>query len=120
MRILNLEDTKKRDGVIIKALLGTSEFRQLSGYLDNLAVFSTKMIECQTKAIRTGAHHNFARYLLCPVSIRRTFKTDTHDFENIKCGAVEYKDTLFIIYSVRRKGFEIKKSNLNGNESDTN
>ena len=103
MRILKLEENKKNNGVIIKALLGTGEFTQLGGHLKNLVLFAVKTIDEPTKAIKTGARHSYARYFLLPICIRKRFKTDTHDFENIKCGAVEYKDGLFVVFRLPRK-----------------
>ena len=101
----------KKNGVIINALLGSSEFKQLEGYLENLVLFAVKAIDEPTKAIKTGARHSYARYFLLPIKIRRAFRTDTHDFENIKCGAVEYKDSLFVVFCLDRKGIVQEKNN---------
>lgn len=103
MKILKLEENKKNNSVIIKGLVGVSEFRQLSGYLNKLVVFAIDTIDEPTKAIKTGARHNYARYLLLPVKIRKRFRADTHDFENIRCGAIEYKDRLFVVFCLERK-----------------
>ena len=103
MRILYLEASKKPRGVEIKALLSDTEFNQLLSNLDNLCVFATKTINEPATAIKTGARHSFAKYLLFPAKLRRQFKTDDFDFENVTCGAVKYKDKLYVIYGVPRK-----------------
>jgi hypothetical protein len=103
MKILKMENREDKDGVIIEALIGNGEFRQLAGYLDWLVSFSANTISEPARAIKTGARHSYARYLLLPIKIRKRFKVDTHDFENIKCGAVEYRDMLFVIYGVPNK-----------------
>jgi len=88
---------------MVKALLGSGEFRQLRGYLNNLVLFAMRTIDEPTKAIKTGARHSYARYFLLPIKIRKIFRTDTHNFENIKCGAVEYKDRLFVVFCMNKK-----------------
>lgn len=103
MRILNVEDGKKRKGIIIKAIIGVPEFEQLAGNLDNLCVFATKTVTEPSSAIKTGARHSFAKYLLFPVKLRRRFKASDFDFEKIICGTVEYKDTLYVVYGVEKK-----------------
>ncbi len=103
MRILRIENSKKPNGVEINALMGEAEFRQLLGYLDNLCVFATKTIIEPATAIKTGARHSYAKYLLFPVKLRREFKTHDFDFEKIVCGTVKYREKLYVIYEVPRK-----------------
>lgn len=104
MRIRKLEGSIKNDEIFINALLRETEFLQLKGHLKKLAVFSVENLNFSSKAIKTGARHSYARYLLLPVNLRRAFKTDKHDFNNIKCGALTFKDELFVVYSFKRKG----------------
>src|SRR5258706_14328599 len=104
MKIVALEENKKPHGVEVKALLGDTEFQQLLGHLDNLAVFATETIDEPATAILTGARHSAARYLLFPVTLRRQFKTDDYDFEKLSCGVMKYRDMLYVIYGLPRTG----------------
>jgi hypothetical protein len=107
MRILNLENNKKARVIEIKAVLGETEFEQLAGDLDNLCLFSTKRVVEPSTAIKTGARHSYAKYLLFPVSLRRQYKTDDFDFEKLVCGVVKYRDKLFVLFGVPRKNVVI-------------
>ena len=71
--------------------------------MSNLCVFATSTIGEPASAIRTGARHSYAKYLLFPVTVRRQFKTDKFDFKNIVCGTLRYKDKLYVIYEVPKK-----------------
>ena len=104
MKIISLKNSREPRAVEIKALLGDTEFAQLASNLKNLCVFATLNIKEPAKAIKTGARHSYAKYLLFPVSLRRKFKTDTFNFDELECGAVHYKDKLYVIYGVPRKG----------------
>ena len=103
MKILKITNGSKGDAVEIQALLGSAEFDQLIGTLDHICVFATRTITERATAIKTGARHSYAKYLLFPVSLRRRFKTDEYDFEKIKSGTVKYRDKLYVIYEVPRK-----------------
>lgn len=103
MRILTLENSKKPRGIEIRALISDTEFSQLISNLDHLCVFATKTIDEPAKVIRTGARHSYAKYLLFPVKLRRKFKADEFNFENITCGAVKYRDKLYVVFGVPKK-----------------
>lgn len=103
MRILNVEDSKKKHGVIIRAIMGEPEFKQLVGNLDNLCVFATKTLTEPATFIKTGARHSFAKYLLLPVALRRKLKTDEFDFEQLACATIEYKDKVYVVYGVGKR-----------------
>jgi hypothetical protein len=103
MKISDLKKLAKGSEIRIRAVLGSGEFRQLNGFIDNLVVFSADMIKHKTNAIKTGARHSYARYLLLPVKIRKMFQTDTHDFDSLSCGAVEYKDKIYLVFCLERK-----------------
>ncbi|MFQ5787154.1 MAG: hypothetical protein ACE5H1_04160 [Thermodesulfobacteriota bacterium] len=103
MKILDLDNHKKRNGVVINALLGNSEFKQLLGHLDCLCVFSTKTISEPASFTKIGAKHRHAKYLLFPVKLRRQFSLDEYDFDKLTCGCVEYKDKVFVVYGVSKK-----------------
>lgn len=105
MRIISLEDGHRPHGMEIRAAVSNIEFRQLDGNLDNLCVFATRTISEPSSAIKTGARHNYAKYLLLPVRLRRQFRTDSYDFDELRCGAMTYKDKLFVIFAIPRKGF---------------
>ena len=103
MDIFSVDERATRSDIFIHARLDISEFHALQGHMDNLTVFSPSLIDTPSKAIKTGARHSYARYFLLPVPIRRKFRTDTHDFDNIKCSAVEAGDKLFVVFSLDRK-----------------
>ena len=102
LRIVKVENSKKPHGVEIRALMGVPEFEQLHGSLHDLCVFATKTLGERATAVKTGARHSWIKYLLLPVRLRRQFKTDEFDFENIECGVARYRDTLYVIYGVKR------------------
>lgn len=89
--------------MVIEAFMENKEFHQLAGYLDNLVSFSAESITEPTRAIKTGARHARARYLLLPSKVRKSFKTDTHDFERIRCNCLENGSKLFIIFALEKK-----------------
>ena len=104
MIIIKLQkSTKPPRGIEIRALLSDVEFEHLLGNLDRLCVFATKTINEPATTIKTGARHSYAKYLLFPVRLRRLFKLDDFDFNKIACGAVKYRDKVYIIYGLPRK-----------------
>jgi hypothetical protein len=103
LKILRVDDGKRQNAVEIHAILGAPEFEQLLGSLDSLCVFATKTITEKSSVIKTGARHSFAKYLLLPVSVRRKIKSDEYDFENIKCGTVRHRDTIYVVYGIAKK-----------------
>ena len=114
VRILRLENSKKPNGIVITALLGDAEFKQLVGDLDNLCVFARKTIGERATAIKTGAKHSYAKYLLFPVKLRRQFKADEFDFQKIGCGSLKYRDKLYVIYEVPKKGILVPLKDSEG------
>lgn len=101
MKILSLEE--EGDSYLLKASMKKEEFRNLLGIMDGLIIFASQNIDVPTKAIKTGARHSFARYLLLPISIRKLFKTETHDFDDIKVGMVEFEGDVYVVYRVMEK-----------------
>jgi len=87
------------------------EFAQLLGCLDDLCVFSTSTIKEHASAIKTGARHNWAKWLLFPRKLRRKFKASEYDFTNLCCGAIENGDRLFVIYGVQKKSIVTQQDN---------
>jgi hypothetical protein len=102
MKILAIENGSQTKAVTIKALLGTHELEQLNGTIADLCVFAVKAIGEPTSFTKTGARHSHAKYLLMPATLRRKFPADGFDYEHLTCGAVQYKDALFVIYRVPR------------------
>ncbi len=103
MRILKIENSRKPDAVEITALLGIKELQQLLGELSEICVFFTGSITAKTSITMTGARHTHAKYFLFPAKLRREFKADEFDFSKVTCGAVRYREKLFVIYGVPRK-----------------
>lgn len=103
MKILNLEDGNGHKRVVVRAILGGQEFEHLGGALDNLCVFSTKVVCEESSVIKTGAKHSHAKYFLYPVSLRKKVNANDFEFERVTCGTVEYKDSLYIVFAVPRK-----------------
>ena len=100
MRILTIKNSDRPHGFEIHSLLGKSEFEQLQGQLARLCVFATSTITEPATSIKTGARHSYAKYLLLPVKLRRQHKTSDYNFNGLRCGTVNYRDALYIIYRV--------------------
>jgi hypothetical protein len=100
---LDLKNSSKPNGVKIIGLMGSAEFKQLNGELNNLCVFATEAISEPTTIKKTGARHSYASYFLFPVKMRRQFKIEDYDFDKLRCGKVEYKDRLYVVYGVPKK-----------------
>ena len=79
------------------------EFSQLAGEVDNLCVFAGDKIQEDSSFIKTGARHSYAKYMLFPIALRRKFRTESYDFENMVCGSIEFTDKLYVIYAVEKK-----------------
>ncbi len=104
MKILHLTESEKPGFVEVRAIMDEAEFKQLLGNLVNLCIFAKETITEPASAIQTGARHQYAKYILLPVRLRRQFKTDEYDFDNIQCGALKRGDTLYVIYEVPKRG----------------
>ena len=100
-------------GSKIRALLSDIEFEHLLGNLKELCIFATKTIAEPATTIKTGARHSHAKYLLFPVRLRRQFRCDEFDFENIACGTVLYPGKVYVLYGVSRKGAVVHPSEPN-------
>ena len=104
MKILELTQKNADNSIVLKVLVGEPEFRHLKGYTDQICMFATQTINCLTKITKTGARHSFAKWFLLPVKLRNQFVTEEYDYNNVKAGLVEYKDCIFFIYQVNKKG----------------
>lgn len=105
MRILRVESKNKSNGVVMRVQVGKPEFKQLQGSLNNICMFSVDTITEPAKVTKTGARHSHAKWFLLPVKMRMKYKSDGMDFETTRVGDIEYKDKVFFIYMVGRKGF---------------
>ena len=103
MKILELNQNNSDNSVILKAKLGEPEFRHLTGFTDQICMFATQTINISTKITKTGARHSFAKWFLLPIKLRSQFTTDEYDYNNVKAGFVQYKDSVFFIYRVDKK-----------------
>ena len=109
MKILDLKNgAKKGNGVEFNGIMGGAEFRQLLGHLDSLCVFATQTITEEASFIKTGARHSYAKYFLFPVKLRRQYRADDYDFGKLLCGTVEFRDKLFVVYGVPKKGVAVE------------
>jgi len=102
LRILRTDNSATRKGLIISALLGQSEFEQLHGCLEDLCLFSTKLFTDRATFVKTGARHSMVKYVLVPTAQRAKLKLSEHDFDNLTCASVTYRDSVFLIYKVPR------------------
>lgn len=91
------------NGMQITAVMEKSEFTKIANNLDNVCVFTMDLATHPSSAIKTGARHSCAKYLLLPASLRKQFKTIEYDYRQLECGSLEYDDTIFVIYSIPRK-----------------
>lgn len=100
MRILWLQNGSKTKAYRIHAVLGVEEFSQLRSAVSDLCVFSTQRITQPASYTRTGARSQAAKYLLLPAALRRRLPLSQFDFERMTCGAVTYKDSMYVIFRV--------------------
>ena len=103
MKILELNQKNGNNSIILKVVSGELEFRHLQGYIDQICMFATQTIKHPTKITKTGARHNFAKWFLLPAKLRTQLDADEYNFDDIKAGFVEYKDSIFFIYRVNKK-----------------
>jgi len=68
-------------------------------------MFAIQTITEPVKATKTGARHSFAKWLLLPKKLRSNYNADDYDYEKVKAGYVEFKDSVLFIYRVRKKLF---------------
>ncbi len=102
MRILSLKSGRAA-GIEVRALLSEAEFSHLAGHLCDLYVFAAPLVNEPAAAIRTGARHSYAKYLLFPVVLRREHQATQFDFGSLRCGVVAHAEQLFVIYRVPRR-----------------
>ena len=102
MKIVSVENGSSHHAIVIKAILGSQEFAQLQGNIQDICVFATHTIDERATFIKTGARHSHAKFLLLPAVLRRKLPIDTYDFQRLTCGIVHYKDELFVVYRVPR------------------
>lgn len=103
MKIIRFEKTKDPHLIEIKAVIGDTEFQQLGGNIDHLCVFAEKTITESASATKAGARHQWIKYLLFPKAIRRQYRTDELNFENVTCGVVRYLEKVYVVYGIPRK-----------------
>ena len=84
--------------------MSDTEFQHLLGNLRNLCVFAATTIDEPATAIKTGARHSYAKYLLFPVTLRREVRTDDYDFDKLSCGVIKYHDKLYVVYGLPTRG----------------
>ncbi len=111
MQIWNITKSKEPGGFDVKGLLGGAEFKQLAGNLQDLCVFSRSTITKPTSAIKTGARHSYAKYLLFPSALRRQFKTEAYDYGRLRCGVLRSRDSVYVIYAVPSVGAPTSEPN---------
>jgi hypothetical protein len=91
--------------MIIRAKVGSAEFNQLHGNLDNICMVAVDTITEPVKVTKTGARHSHAKWFLLPVRMRTRYKADEYDYEGALAGHIEYKDQVLFVYMVGRKVF---------------
>ena len=109
MKILQLSQKNSGDSIFLKVLVGEPEFRHLKGFTNNICMFASQSINEPVKITKTGAKHSFAKWFLLPAKIRTQFITEDYDYKNVSVGYVEYKDCVFFIYRVNKKGLSQEK-----------
>jgi hypothetical protein len=102
LKIVSVENGSNHHAITIKAILGTHEFTQLQGNIQDICVFATHTIDVHASFIKTGARHSHAKFLLLPAALRRKLPINAYDFRKMTCGIVHYKEELFIVYRVPR------------------
>lgn len=84
----------------MKVLIDDLEFRHLNGYVEEICLFAVKTIDCPTKITRTGARHNHAKWILVPKKLRSLLPSPDYNYDNVKVGFLEFKDSVFLIYRI--------------------
>ena len=99
MKILEFIQKNKNNSIILKVLAGEPEFRHLKGFTDHICMFAIHTIDQPVRITKTGARHNFAKWFLLPVKLRARFETGKYDYNEVKAGFIEHKDSVFFIYN---------------------
>lgn len=114
IKILEFNQKGSSNSILLKVLAGEPEFRQLLGYTDHICMFATHTVDEPVKITKTGARHSFAKWFLLPAKLRVEFGADEYDFNSAKAGAIRYKEGLFFIYRVDRKGIDSSAEEAKG------
>ena len=102
MKILELSQQNSNHSIILKALAGEPEFRQLQGFIDHICMFATQTINQDVKITKTGARNHLAKWFLVPAKLRVQCDGQDYDYNNVKAGLVEHKDCVFFVYRVNK------------------
>ena len=102
MKILECDHRDTSESVLIRALTGDAEYRQLQGHSEQICLFASSLINIPIKTVKTGARHNYAKWFLVPVKLRSRFTADKYDYKNVKGGLIHYKDSVFFIYRIKK------------------
>ena len=103
MIIRTLKQSEEPGHLELTGLLTEEEYAELNGHLNDLRIFSDRLVTESANTIRSGARHSFAKYLLFPVTLRRRWRTDKHDFERLRCGTFCHRGMLYVIYAIPAK-----------------
>jgi len=97
MKINIIEKIKKvsNDRVSLNLLISNNDFLKLSGYLNNVHVFSENNLEYNTRLIKRGKKEN-TKYILLPKGLREGLIPNN----NVKCNKIETEDKYILIFSV--------------------
>ena len=87
--------------IILSLKTSKEEFKQLGGNVCDLCMFSVDSISVPVKAIKTGARHHCAKWLLLPACMRARFKDI--DYNSMKCSCIEHGEYVFFIYAAKKK-----------------
>ena len=104
MRILEFSQKNSDNSILLKVLVGEPEFRHLKGYTDQICMFATQTIDQESKITKTGARHSFAKWFLLPAKLRAFFGAEEYDYNEVKAGFMPFKDCVYIIYRLNKKG----------------
>ena len=100
MEVVNFALSGVND-IILSLKTSKAEFRQLGGNVCDLCMFSVQTISEPVRAIKTGARHHCAKWLLLPACMRAKYKN--LDYNSMKCSCLEYGEHVFFIYAAHRK-----------------
>lgn len=87
--------------VLLRMKSSKEEYKQLRGNINDLCMFAVEAIAEPTKAIKTGARHSAAKWLLLPVCLRAKYKG--LDYNCVRVNCIEYGDMVFFVYALKRK-----------------
>ena len=111
LRIIELSE-RNTESLLLKVLVGEPEFRHLRGHTDHICMFAIQTVKYPSKITKTGARHSHSKWFLLTTKVKSKSEKHEMDFNSVKAGFVEYKDSMFFIFKVEKKGMDLKTNQV--------